>query len=108
MVRRYWVDPLELTDRETHNEPYCGHDAEAAIVVLSADYERALTALEKLFNRVCIAAPDLITTDNHEYGDMIRAVLPAEKCFPGAKPPPMTGPLGVAGPSTANPEANAK
>jgi hypothetical protein len=28
------------------------------------------------------------TADNHEYGDMVRAVIDPAKAFPGAKPPP--------------------
>jgi hypothetical protein len=87
-MRHYWVDPLELTDKETHNEPYCGPNEEAAIVVMASDYERTRVALEKLFARVCFSAPDLITADNHEYGDMVRAVIDPAKAFPGAKPPP--------------------
>lgn len=38
-VKRYWVDALELTDTETHTEPYCGPNAEASIVVFAADFD---------------------------------------------------------------------
>jgi hypothetical protein len=39
VIRYYWVDQLELTDKATHTEPYCGPNGEAAIVVNSSVIE---------------------------------------------------------------------
>ena len=39
-MKYYWVDPLELTDKATHTEPYCGPGIEAAIVVNASVIEK--------------------------------------------------------------------
>ena len=38
-VMKYWCDSTELTNIETHNEPYCGPNADASLVVFAADFD---------------------------------------------------------------------